>query len=417
MSAPQPVLSPSSPKQTGEHLLYVCGGRSFHAAHPGNKIGGVARCWRAMGFQVSHICGGDVGQPASGGSTAPAYGAQAHFTAWYRANSLLNPLRHSLSEWRDIKHDRMMLQYLTELTAARPPVLVWERSARLHKAGLLLARRLGVPYVLEWKDNLVSYKASLFRRRALRIEEDKERQADWIVVESNVLKASLVENGRNPQRILVAHNAVDSAAFSPNPDARAGFLRNLGVPQNCVLVGYLGSYADYHDTPRLIEAAAQLQKQCAGQFQIVLVGAGRDRPSCESLAASLGLTGVVIFHEPVRPDEVPHVLAGLDIAVLPGSTDIICPIKVQEYMAAGLPVIAPDYPCNREVIAPGVSGLLFKPNDSRDLAFKIKQLVEDEGVRHCMGQAARQGAVDHFSWQSTWGAVLLTALAGSRADS
>ena len=393
-------------------IFYVCGGRNFSAARLGNKIANVVRCWRALGLDVSHICGGDL---EAGDSHAAAYGAQSHYAPWYRSHPALAPLRHSLSEWRDMQHDRIVESHLRSLSESHPPALICERSARLHKAGFTVARALKVPYVLEWKDNLVNYGPSFFRAHALRVEAEKERQADWIIVESQVLKNQLADSGLDRAKILVAHNAVDSAVFAHRSSERTGFRRSLGIEDDHVLVGYLGSYAWYHDTPCLIEAAAKLRSRFAERVRIVLVGAGRDRPACEALAERQGLAESVLFHEPVSPDAVPNVLSGLDIAVLPGSTDIICPIKIQEYMAVGLPSAAPDYACNREVLEDGRFGLLFRPGDAVDLAAKLAQLVEDRAMRRRMGDAARQAAVERFSWSATWGAAMLRVLDEQRA--
>ena len=341
---------------------------------------------------------------------AADYGAQSHYAPWYRSHPALAPLRHSLSEWRDMQHDRLVESHLRSLSDGPRPTLICERSARLHKAGLTVARSLQVPYVLEWKDNLVNYGPSLFRAQALRVEAEKERQADWIIVESQVLKGQLAAGGLDPGKILVAHNAVDSAAFAHDPSERRRFRCSLGIEDESILIGYLGSYAWYHDTPRLIEAAAKLKSRFAERVRIVLVGAGRDRPACEASAQQHGLAENVLFHDPVSPDAVPKLLSGLDIAVLSGSTDIICPIKIQEYMAAGLPSVAPDYDCNREVLDDGRFGLLFRPGDASDLAEKLARLVDDEAMRRRMGEAARQAAVECFSWPATWGAAMLTVL-------
>ncbi len=407
MPVPQPVPSEATPIAPGTQIFYVCGGRNFTVARLGNKIANVVRSWRELGLDVSHVCGGDV---EAGGvvaeSAATAYGAQAHYAPWYRSHPALAPLRHSLSEWRDMKHDRLMEAELLSLSETARPALICERSARLHKAGLTVARHLKVPYVLEWKDNLVNYGPSLFRAQALRVEAEKERDADWIIVESQVLKDQLVGEGQDPGKILVAHNAVDSARFAHRPDERERFRQSIGVDDDCVLVGYLGSYAWYHDTPLLVEAAAKLRSRLQDRLRIVLVGAGRDRPACQALVEQRGLSGTVIFQDPVSPDEVPNVLSGLDVAALPGSTDIICPIKIQEYMAAGLPTVAPDYDCNREVLEDGRFGWLFRPGDATDLADKLARLTEDAAMRRRMGEAARQSVVERFSWEATWSAAM-----------
>jgi glycosyltransferase involved in cell wall biosynthesis len=108
----------------------------------------------------------------------------------------------------------------------------------------------------------------------------------------------------------------------------------------------------------------------------------------------------------IPKEEVPGVLAALDIAVLPGSTDIICPIKIQEYMAAELPTVLPDYACNREVIVEGKTGKLFRPKDERSLAAALVGLAANVSLRQRMGQAAHEEVLRRFTWEKTWGAAL-----------
>ena len=390
-------------------VLYLCSGRSFRAATPGRKIGDVVQCWRRAGHNVRHVCGGDL---LAGASGSLVYGSQETYTRWYRRVPGMKPLARSISEWRDIQHDREVLAHLETISGEWRPDVVWERSSRLHSAGLVYARQLGVPYVLEWKDHLVDYRVSLFRTRALRTESCKNREADRIVVESAVLRDALGHDGVDTSKIIVAHNAVQANQFSRDLQKRVRVREHLGIDEDTVLVGYLGSYAFYHDTARLVLAADIIRKQeTSRKVHILMVGAGEEYPRSRALAEKLGLLHDVITMEPGVPkDEVPGILSALDIAVLPGSTDIICPIKVQEYMASQLPSLVPAYSCNREVITDGQTGALFRPGDEVDLADGIIALAEDEQLREKMGQRARQAIVTHFSWEATWGAALETVL-------
>ena len=138
-----------------------------------------------------------------------------------------------------------------------------------------------------------------------------------------------------------------------------------------------------------------------------MVGSGKEYRNSLELAEEECLLGTILTMLPaVEKEEVPGLLAALDVAVLPGSTDIICPIKVQEYMACGLPAVVPDYVCNREVIDDGRTGLLFRPGDECDLAEKISELASDPVQREVVGFQARQEVHKRFTWESTWGAVL-----------
>lgn len=396
-------------------ILYICGGRSFRVSNPGRKVSSVANCWRSLGHEVLHVCGGDLlGQ--SNGSSASEYGSVSFHRKWYRRWPIPRPLVRTMSERRDIQHDAIMVKQLERVCETLKPDVIWERSCRLHCAGLVMARRLGVPYVLEWKDHLVDYRISLFRGRALRMEAKKNSEADYIVVESGVLRDALGREGVDTIKIIVAHNAVQADEFTRDESKRAKTRKDLEIDEDTVLIGYLGSYAFYHDAARLVLAANHIKRQRAGvKIKILMVGAGKEYPECRALAEKLGVLDDILLMKPGVPkEEVPGILAALDIAVLPGSTDIICPIKIQEYMACELPSVLPDYACNREVIDDGETGMLFRPKDEAALAEKIVQLAESREQRETMGRRAREEVIRRFSWEATWGAALETVLAGER---
>ena len=399
-------------------ILYLCGGRSFTSAAPPRKIQEVVNCWRRAGHDVRHVCGGDV--PPRPPTESPAvYGAQATHTRWFRKIPMSAPLITSLSERRDIQHDAQMLNFLRNGLEDWRPDLVWERSCRLHAAGLDFAREIGVPYVLEWKDHLVDYRHSLFRGRALKLEMKKNHSADHVVVESGVLRNALAAEGIDARKIIVAHNAVDASQFKRSPDKRSAVRAELGIADDDILVGYLGSYAFYHDTIRLVLAANILRKGSqARSIRFLMVGAGLEYTETRERAQALGLLDDMITMRPGVPKEdVPGILAALDLAVLPGSTDIICPIKVQEYMASALPAVVPDHACNREVIEDGRTGALFEPHNAGALADQIMRLAEDESLRIAMGKAARAEIEQRFLWEQTWGAALETTLSATLSTS
>lgn len=399
-----------SNRQAAE-VLYLCSGRNFKSSELNRKLEGVASCWRRAGHNVAHVCGGDI---AISSSVPNTYGSQETFTRWYRGLPGTGCLVTSLSEWRDIRHDRDVLRYLEDTFWRSRPDIVWERSCRLHSAGLTFARRIGVPYVLEWKDHLIDYSCSFFRKRAIRAEEQKNSEANFVVVESEVLREALVREGVEGHKIIVAHNAVDAHQFDRVTTKRDKVRRELGIDSDTVLVGYLGSYAFYHDTARLVLAADIIQKESHNdrrRIRILMVGAGKEYQASRRLAEKLGLLDTILQMQPgVSKNEVPAILSALDIAVLPGSTDIICPIKIQEYMACQLPILAPDYACNREVLQDGRAGVLFTPKDEKDLADKLLRLASDRSQCERFGRQARKDVIRRFNWSSTWGAALVTVL-------
>ncbi|MDF0605979.1 glycosyltransferase family 4 protein [Neisseriaceae bacterium TC5R-5] len=74
------------------------------------------------------------------------------------------------------------------------------------------------------------------------------------------------------------------------------------------------------------------------------------------------------------------------------------PIKLFEYMAAGLPVIASDFPLWRQIVEEAACGLLVDPQDPSALANAVNQLMADENSMQAMGAAGQQAVLQRYSW-------------------
>jgi glycosyltransferase involved in cell wall biosynthesis len=105
---------------------------------------------------------------------------------------------------------------------------------------------------------------------------------------------------------------------------------------------------------------------------------------------------------------VPCRLAAADIGVAPFDSAshkpltlgfYWSPLKIFEYMASGLPVVAPRLPRLAHLIADGQEGLLYDPADPRTLDAMLVQLT-DRALRQRLGKAARARAVAEYSWQA-----------------
>ncbi|MGH9683307.1 MAG: glycosyltransferase family 4 protein [Candidatus Acidiferrales bacterium] len=75
------------------------------------------------------------------------------------------------------------------------------------------------------------------------------------------------------------------------------------------------------------------------------------------------------------------------------------PIKIFEYMAAGLPVIASDFPILRQIIEDANCGLLVNPNDTRAIAEAIKWIIENPKEAERMGHRGAQAVRSKYQWR------------------
>jgi glycosyltransferase involved in cell wall biosynthesis len=76
------------------------------------------------------------------------------------------------------------------------------------------------------------------------------------------------------------------------------------------------------------------------------------------------------------------------------------PIKLYEYMAAGLPVIASDFPYWTKIVREAGCGLTVNPEDPEALLHTVKTLLSDEALMAEMGANGRRAIETHFNWQA-----------------
>jgi glycosyltransferase involved in cell wall biosynthesis len=166
-------------------------------------------------------------------------------------------------------------------------------------------------------------------------------------------------------------------------------------------VGFVGSLKPWHGLPILIDAFARFQRNYP-QARLLLVGDGKERDRLSQEIATRKLESAVDFTGAVSPQTVPHWLAQMDVAVAPypPSEDFyFSPLKVYEYMAAGLPVVASNIGQISQIIDDGVNGLLVPPGDATALADALEQLWRSPLLRRRLGDSARGKILQHHTWE------------------
>jgi len=286
--------------------------------------------------------------------------------------------------------------------ALRPDV-VMERYFNFGGEGMRAAAGAGSLAVLEVNAPVVDYPGSPKRLldRAMLVEPMR-RWRDWQCRTADVVVSpsrAILPAWLPAERIVELEWGADTGRFHPGAEGPVPFARRPGS----VVAAFAGAFRAWHGAIHLVEAVRHLRARGVTSITAVLAGDGPEGPRVRRAAE--GLEGVT-FTGRVDHDAMPALLAAADIGVAPFDVSAHAPLsiafywsplKVFEYMASGLPVVAPAIDGMRRIVTDGREGVLYDPADSLALAGALERLA-DEGTRRRLGQAARARAVDEFSW-------------------
>lgn len=304
---------------------------------------------------------------------------------------------------------------LRELIESHGPYdMVYERHWIWSHAAMECAHEQDIPGLLEVNAPLIEEQS---RHRGLVDSEGAQMVARRVFRAAEVLVAVSAEvavylKNHHPEtrgRVCVIPNAVDPNRFPD--DIEPAYPK---VPGRST-IGFLGTLKPWHGLDILIEAYAMLCHRNPA-LTLLIVGDGPERERIVSNLEALNLLDTVRLTGAISPDQVPHWLACMDVAVAPYTEQpgfYFSPLKIYEYMAAGLPVVASRIGQVQQLVDDGATGLLCPPGDPRSLAAAIESLLQDRRRRQRMGRTARVRVRRDHTWDAAVGHIL--SLAGLAA--
>lgn len=254
--------------------------------------------------------------------------------------------------------------------------------------GRILGKLAGIPVIIS-SERTMGQEGRL--RRAL--NRLTGRLPDSIIcVSRQVADFAAQEIGLPPAKLSVIRNGIDLTQFDNLPDlqtARAEF----GLPAQGKLIAAIGRPRPVKGFAFLLQAFAQIAPAYPDLY-LIFVGDGPEKRPLQTAAAQLPGANRVLFLGD-QPD-IPRLLAGLDILVLPSLWEGL-PNVVLEAMAAGLPVVATAVGGTPELVSHNQTGLLVPPQNPEALAQAISQLLNHPELAAQMGQNGRQRAAAQFT--------------------
>jgi glycosyltransferase involved in cell wall biosynthesis len=277
--------------------------------------------------------------------------------------------------------------------------LVYERYSLFMAMPTLVARWFKVPIVLEINDSATVYRVrSLSMARvAVWLERWTLQHCDGLVFVSTTFKDRLAAAHGWMAPAIVSPNAANIDKFTFSTAQRDEARRKWGL-EGATVCGYLGAFLPWHAIDQFVYRIAKDLKKHP-DLKLLLVGDGITSEAVASFVSQNGLSEQVILTGRVSHDEVPGLLAAMDLAVLPSAGDYTSPVKLFEFMACGIAPIAPDFDPIQEVLRPNETGWLFRANDLDHAVARVLALYGDRDSLRRVGQAARAYIEKERQWR------------------
>ncbi len=281
------------------------------------------------------------------------------------------------------------------------PDLVYERYSLFSAVLATVAGATGATGILEVNAPLVDEQA---RHRDL-VDAD----AAWAALARQVAAAAATICVSDPVRAWVLAHTVDGRVHTVPNGVSTSRIRPAAEADGDPVVTFVGTLKPWHGVDVLVDAAAAARVP----WRLRVIGDGPQREALEAQAAALGVD--IDFRGAVAPESMPEHLAGSAIGVAPypattaAADQYFSPLKIYEYLAAGLPVVASRVGQVPDIVRDGATGLLVAPSEPAALAAALDALAADPALRARLGTAARREAETRHSWTGVVDRILAHA--------
>jgi glycosyltransferase involved in cell wall biosynthesis len=340
------------------------------------------------GFQVSLICRSDPGNSAATAARVYSYPAPRDASSklgfvWEYAYSWVMTLglvvRIALTPGFDV------------IQIAGNPDIYFTIARPLHV--------LGKKVVFDQRDLAPETFTARYGRSSgviystlLWLEKQSFAAADQIVVVNESLRLRAVDRGAAPaERVTIVGNGPvlsRTLGRAAVPELRGG------RAHLAVWVGMMGPQDSLDVAVRMVDHLVHRLGRTDCQF--AFVGEGDARGAIEELVGSLDVGAWVTFTGWLDESRAFDYLATADVGIETNLVDFVSPVKVMEYMAFGLPVVAFDIDETRRLTAG--AALLAEAGDVAAFARQLERLLADTDLRKSMGEAARRRVETSVAW-------------------
>ncbi len=295
-----------------------------------------------------------------------------------------------------------------KMRAFRPSIVQAASNHENALPALIAAKRLGIPFFYEvrglWEltrsSKMVNFENSERFKLEQHLENTVSRYADRIITLGTHLAQELIERGASAEKIKLAPNAIDPAAFTPLPKDEA-LMQKLKLTSENFIIGYAGAILAYEGLDDLITGFSLLLQQVP-RARLVIIGDGDALESLKQKAHRLQLQNEIHFIGKIAHHEIKQYYSIFNVIVLPRKPYKVCqlvtPLKPLEAMALKIPLVVSDVAALQEIVQHGETGLVHRAGDPISLASTLHLLTQDESLCEKLSNTAYH----YVTHQRTW---------------
>lgn len=297
--------------------------------------------------------------------------------------------------------NQTLTRSLERLNKEWPIDAIYERYSLWTYGGAGFARSMRIPHLLEvnapLRQEQKRYRSLENEALAATLESYMFRSVDRVLVPSSQLRPYILGCGARPGAVHVIPNAADPDRF--RPERRRQRLRDNGDAP--FVIGFLGSLKPWHGIDILARAFRRLRRS-SREYRLLIVGDGPMRRELERAFRRDGCADLVTFTGAADYDDVPELVSRMDAGLAPyprGAGFYFSPIKIFEYMAAGVPIVASDIGQIGELMTHRKTALLHRPGAVTEIAGCIERLATSPTLADSLARNARAMLCRRFTWR------------------
>ena len=276
------------------------------------------------------------------------------------------------------------------------PDVIYERYNLFLPAGIWAKKLFGLPFQLEVNsplyDERLKYGGLSLSGLAKWTEYYTWRNADRVLPVTHVLAKYIRDANVPDDKIKVIPNGVDVSVFTPqNHTNREDRFKDK------IVVGFVGFCREWHQLDKVIHLLSGMSQK---NIHFLVVGDGPVIAELNSTAKKLAFENSFSTTGLVPREEMPYWLDQIDIALQPAVTPWASPLKLIEYMAKGLAIVATDSENIRELLEDGHNALLFSEDSIEEMIKCIQVLITNTELRTKIRDgAAKSVSENQLTWQ------------------